>query len=1495
MKITTGVFLLAVLTPAVASAQSGGGGFTPSPSDLTVETTTMLESAQRELDELYEQIAREEERLEMVEAELSVYRRQMAVVSSAESAFLLGEELYLAGSIVWARDAFEAVIGNFPGSEYHDDALFRLELIAFELQDYQTAMEYFQQLRTYSPAFGFMDLAIIAAGLSSYSMGDFPGSRVLFDQVSPAGSYGALAEYLTAVAFVEEGNRTAALATLEGLLDGSSGLSPDPGLSDRVRIAYAQILVEEGSYDTALDEYTKVSPFSTYYDIAMLGKTWTLMRLARYQDAYNLAEKVLEEVPASELRPEFELAMANCALGAQDLPMAVSMYTDLLSEHQETQDYYETFLSGSTGMTQDEFDAERQRLDAIRIGLADLKEQAYGQGDFDLVARIEQEENDIRAMLTQISAMETMVSLPVDMDTEDMALQLTRLIQQSRANTEVLVAAGDELHQLAMASGTPQEVEDIAVLEEEIDKIRLALQDLASKFDGGMTRDLDWVQETQYGIAIATFMERELKRDSIDYIGARYRDLIQEALESGDSTGAARLDEQRSREIASLNQRIDEGAVVSSGYFEDYLASYPESRFTPDVLVRLAQLYYDIDNLQHSQQQAAAGSDQFIMEDYSRSVELYRQVLSTHAGSEVEDVAQYSLGYCLEAMMDFEGAVENYRDLLRMHPESELAAECNIRVGNYYFDILEYDSALVYFRQVLNYPGSSPNLFQHGLYKLGWTLYLTKDFRGSIAVFGYLLRDDRAITELGINRRGDIQILDEAMEYMAYDFLEMSATPSASIPVAVAFLDAYDDQATTVSVLGQMARISEELTDWNTSIAAYEALLDADPLSTDAPLYQAKIAQCYEEMGDFAQAAVARDRLVEEYGSGSSWVTQTGDESALAIADSLRGQSFQSSIQYYLEQTVLAADDPVAYTAANEALIPRIETYLQEYGYSREAYDYRFHLGDAYYHLGRYEQAGDVYLQVANDSSSFLRQEVALNNAFSSYLTAYDEVPGVDSLTLRNRLLQTVTMYHDLYPDGENAAWFFWAAAPKFFNAGDYVSARELFGTLYADYPNSGYAARAAKFMADSYQFEEMYAEAEEWYGLASQTAIRTGEDLGADIEYLAASSAYNDAASLAESESTEDLLAAARRWEETAHEHPGSEVAPVALYDAADTYGRAGDTGSAVRLFRELAMLYPAYENAPGGLLRAAYLLREEEDFIQAAELYLEAYAKFPTAPDMVAALGSAASSYEDAGRDDLAIGVYAQIAADRAGTASMVTQAYARIGEYNYGLGNLSIAESNFANCLSVYDQYRDGSVDWPAMSAYFLGEISSRDYYALADVNTDNVSFKTQLFNETVAAYNRTFTYLDDDYVFRAVLDIGELQEDFANTIGFMNPPEGLGPEGEEAFFNTLMEAYDTYIGRAIATYENGLDLAVTNGIHNDVTDRIAENLDLLLPGASSSVGYSEAPPVTESVEAAPTTEETGTEPAAQPYTSSGTYLDTGDEPAEEEGGGCFLWPF
>ena len=1481
----------------------------------------LLQRARAERQSLEEQITREEERLSRIEAELVQLRRQRALMASAQSAFELGEELYNSGSIVWARDAFQSVVDNFPESSYYSNAIFRLELIAFQLQDFQGTLDYADMLVEASPAFTHMDLAQIVAGLAFHNLGEFGRARQRLAQVGPQSEYASLADYLRAVGYVEEGDIASAKSVFEEIIENAGRARNEVALADRSRIALAQLMVEEeGLLEEALAYYDKVSPFSSYYDVAMLGKVWTLMRMERYQEAYNLCEQVIEEVPGSDLRSEFELAMANCALGAEDLQIAISQYEDLLRENLQSESYYEE-LMGEGSLSQEKYDAERERLERIRVGLAELKEEAYTQGDLELVELIEDEEDALRKLFVEISGLEAELSLPAAADEESLQRQIRRLISRSKESTEALAISVEEVGTLASTHGTEQERQDLVQLEGEIERIRLALQDLSSKFQGGMAQDHDWVQETNYGIAIARFMERELKRDSLSYISSVYDRRIEEAYQSEDTTLAQSLIDERTVKAQRLNQRINLSAYESAAYFEEYLANFPDSRFVPDVLVRLAQLYYDIDKTEYLDRMAE--SQTFLPEDYSRSIELYDRVLTNYPESDVEDVALYSMGYCLTQMGNPTEGVSKYRTLLERYPDSELAAETCMRVGHYYFESFEYDSAYGYFSRILDYPDADPDVYQRSVYELGWTEYMRSNYLHSAAIFGYLIQDSQLMDSLGITRRGGAMV-DEAMEYLAHDFMEQKQGPP--VDMANDFLDQLDDQDVSYTVLHHMARFYSEQGYWSDAISAYEALLDRHPNSEEAPFFQARIASAYEGMGEHAAATEAREALVENYGIDSQWAQSVGSETARAAVDSLRGSSLQQAIAFYYTKAQESADEaPEQSRSYYNALIPRITSYLEEFGGTREAYDFKFLLGDAYYALGRYVEAGDTYMEVGSDSVSAQRRQDAANNAWSAYMIAYNEQAGIDSLALREKQVEAASFYVDNFPDGENAARFLFGVAGNLYNAGEYDGARQLYQRVYNGYPNSEYVARSARFIASTYEAEEMYAEAEDWYGRASQAVARTGEDLGEDFDQLAAAAAYRDAETLAESEDTSALVAAAQRFEESARQHPGSDIAPNALYDAGETYARAGAIEDAIRVFDSLANQYPQSELAARGLLRAAFLAREAERFQLAGDTYLKAYSQFPNEENVGSALYSAAISYEDAERMDLAVGVYDMMISQPTANAEAMVHVYGRYGRYLHEQGLITQAREMYQSCIETYDQYRTGDIYYPAQSAFYLGEIAYQDY-EVQETTPETAGLKTQLMQQVEQWYSKAISYRTDYYFMAACTRAGELYEDYANSIAFMDPPPEIAdnPEAVDEFYNTLYtQFYEPKMQQAQTVYSTAVEKAANLGIQNEWVDRAVEHLELLAPGASAELGYvigdgagagsadagetgadsggaesavEEGFEETEGTEVETSAEEaesTGQEEEGQ--SAEGEYVPAETETSDDGGGGCFLWPF
>jgi len=306
------------------------------------------------------------------------------------------------------------------------------------------------------------------------------------------------------------------------------------------------------------------------------------------------------------------------------------------------------------------------------------------------------------------------------------------------------------------------------------------------------------------------------------------------------------------------------------------------------------------------------------------------------------------------------------------------------------------------------------------------------------------------------------------------------------------------------------------------------------------------------------------------------------------------------------------------------------------------------------------------------------------------------------------------------------------------------------------------------------------------WYGRAADAASITGEDLGADVAALAAAVAYRDAEVMAQSEDTESLLIAAARYEESAMSHPGTDVAPVALYDAGETYGKAGDMSSAIRVFSLLANTYPETPQAPEGMMRAAFLAMEAEHYILAGDTYLDAYLRFPMAEGMNSALYSSAVSYEKGGADGLAIGVYERIIAEQAASPATMVIALGKTGDYLYDAYDYMGAREKYMACVETYDLYREGPAVDAARGAFRIGEIIRINYDAMI-VNPENVQQKAQLKGEVESWYGKSLTYNVDVWFMASCVRAGELYEDFANSVAFMDPPAGVPDEAIDEFYN------------------------------------------------------------------------------------------------------------
>ncbi|HEX8951570.1 MAG TPA: tetratricopeptide repeat protein, partial [Polyangia bacterium] len=236
--------------------------------------------------------------------------------------------------------------------------------------------------------------------------------------------------------------------------------------------------------------------------------------------------------------------------------------------------------------------------------------------------------------------------------------------------------------------------------------------------------------------------------------------------------------------------------------FEDFLAKYHnDDRWTPDAMFRLAELYFEKSNDEYlTATQAAQASGAQITPDYSRTIALYKDLITRFPNYRLIDGAYYLLGWCL-GEMNKEGEslqamralvcsnkykpldppappspskgrgakVENpYTQCKPITDNSRFLPEAWTRVGEYHFDNSELELAIAAYSRVLDYKDSP--YFDKALYKLAWSYYRADNYPEAIKRFDELVVfSDKKKAESG-QEGSDLRT--EAVQYLGISFAE---------------------------------------------------------------------------------------------------------------------------------------------------------------------------------------------------------------------------------------------------------------------------------------------------------------------------------------------------------------------------------------------------------------------------------------------------------------------------------------------------------------------------------------------------------------------------------------------------------------------------------------------------------------------------------------------------------------------------------------------------
>ncbi len=897
-------------------------------------------------------------------------------------------------------------------------------------------------------------------------------------------------------------------------------------------------------------------------------------------------------------------------------------------------------------------------------------------------------------------------------------------------------AADDEEESAAApppAAVVPVAVAPVAVVPDTLPEVQAQIAKVRTQIE-----ELD--AEASKLISMAEQEKRQKIRRQIKSLKLQLR--ILKRREGQLTEGVAQADVQAIREryrarLREIDQRKSAARRRAISQFEQILAQSPESGLAPDILFRLANLYFEEAHSSYldawdryeyeAEQLVSQGATDVVPEeprhDYSRSVELLDSILRHHAGYARRDEVMYLMAYCLQEQSDDDRALLVYDRMIKETPDSAKAPEAYVRMAEIYFDRDQYERAIERYQQLLRFRESK--FYDKALYKLGWSYYKLDDYENAVKYFTEVLNfyKHRSVTR----RRGKSDdLLQESVDYIAISFTEGEGLDGGK--AAVSFMKSLGDEEIGRQILLKVGEVYDERTDYEPARGAYGAYLQNFPLALDVPEVLSKLAQTYEKEQRFDDAMEVYDRIAKTLGPGSEWSQVNGarkresERAAKLVQTSIMARA---TFHHEKAQNTTGAESQAHYLKAIESY----ELYIANYPDAKGAYETAFNLGESYMEVERYNAAAAQYeFVIERKQDKELWTTALFNNtkAFELQLEKEGGLPNKDALvepekatvgdsekpkgvsiaptkmgaTAQNWITALETHVVNL-PDSDKSPAMLYKVGEIYYLHGDFPMSDRYFEQVLQKYPQHEVAQLASYYFIESSKQAGDYVKLQDKLKVVPDASGITQEQkhiIAAGAQFKIAEQKMKEATAATPADRAK-VLEAITEYEKGIQENPGAESAGIALHNVAVAHEQyLTDLLSANEAYLRLAANYPKNPHAKDGLLSAAFNYQIMVEFDAA----IEAYGKFAqTWPDdrknAGDALFNAAALEEESGRYMAAISSYQTY------LSSYATETDA--GEVSFTIARLYEKMGDSMSAEQAYEEQGQRDIDAARLTeAYF-----------------------------------------------------------------------------------------------------------------------------------------------------------------------------------------------
>lgn len=689
------------------------------------------------------------------------------------------------------------------------------------------------------------------------------------------------------------------------------------------------------------------------------------------------------------------------------------------------------------------------------------------------------------------------------------------------------------------------------------------------------------------------------------------------------------------------------------GTLEQMAALGDDSPEAPDLLFRLAELNWEESrywffeaNRQEdkalrcteSGDKACAAAARGEQKDFlkkrdefqGRAILRYKELVQRFPNYKRVDEVLFFLGHNYwEAGKDKE-ALAAYKALITRFPKSKFVADAWLAFGEWYFNHSEgkrdmLEKALDAYTRAAAFPES--RVYGFAVYKQGWCLYNLGNYPGAADKFkATVFYGELAQNVANANKTALIREArkDFVLAYSHY------GDPTQAKPV----FQQVGGNDEWWGMLKGLAGLYYDNGQDKEAVLVYRQLIREQPLSPEAPLYQARIVSAVMRVGH-KKITVEQARLLVKIFTDveKSGVIRTDeDRKQLESARDLSERTLSNLAVSWHNEGKRSRDDDT-FVFASEVYTD----YLTIFPDSPKAYDLRFfHAELLFENLRKYDWAAAEYERVAAqdiakleerkkkeqegkvDEAKKLQAGKRFVQALEGAIYAHDEVvkklgdeplpKGADPKkplpipAPKQKLLDACERYLTWVPKGDKRVEVSYKAAQIHYRYNQFEPAVQRFSAIALEHPDHELAVFSAHLVLDSYNILEDWQKIDEWAKRFHGEPRLAKGPFKAELEQIIERNSFKMVALL---EKDEKYAEAANRYLTFVSEWPKSELADEALFNAAVDFHKAGRPEQAIEVRERLVREYPKSDLVPDSLYRNAAALEEMADYDAAASAY--------------------------------------------------------------------------------------------------------------------------------------------------------------------------------------------------------------------------------------------------------------------------------------------------